>query len=232
MAGLGAALRVFELLDDEVVVGALVADGDRVTKGDRLATVRGRAITILAGERLALNLLGQLSGVATATRVLVDAIEGTDATILDTRKTVPLLRTLQKMAVAAGGGSNHRLGLYDQVLIKDNHIEAVGSAAEAVRRARAKVGEEMIVEVEIDHIEDLESVIEAGADIVLLDNMGPALLREAVAQASGRVLLEASGGITRDTVRAVAESGVDRISVGGITHSAPALDIGLDFEGG
>lgn len=232
MAGLGAALRVFELLDDEVVVGALVADGDRVTKGDRLATVRGPGITILAGERLALNLLGQLSGVATATRVLVDAIEGTDATILDTRKTVPLLRTLQKMAVAAGGGSNHRLGLYDQVLIKDNHIEAVGSAAEAVRRARAKVGEEMIVEVEIDHIEDLESVIEAGADIVLLDNMGPALLREAVAQASGRVLLEASGGITRDTVRAVAESGVDRISVGGITHSAPALDIGLDFEGG
>lgn len=230
IAGLGVALRVFELVDDEIAVGAVAADGDVVAAGTRLATVTGPARAILSAERLALNLLGQLSGVASATRVLVDAVEGTGATILDTRKTTPLLRSLQKMAVAAGGGANHRMGLYDQVLIKDNHIEAVGSPAEAVRRARESVGTEMIVEVEIDHLEDLESVIEAGADIVLLDNMGPTQLRAAVAAAAGRVQLEASGGITSETVRAVAESGVDRISVGAVTHSAPALDVALDFE--
>ncbi|MEM7417530.1 MAG: carboxylating nicotinate-nucleotide diphosphorylase [Gemmatimonadota bacterium] len=230
IAGLGVALRVFELLDDEVAVGAVATDGDVVEAGTRLATVHGPARSILSAERLSLNLLGQLSGVATATRALVDAVGGTSATILDTRKTVPLLRSLQKMAVSAAGGANHRMGLYDQVLIKDNHIEAVGSAAEAVRRAREAVGSEMIVEVEIDHLEDLEGVIEAGADIVLLDNMGPEELQSAVRRADGRVLLEASGGITSETVRAVAESGVDRISVGGITHSAPALDVALDFE--
>lgn len=230
IAGLGVALRVFELVDDGTAVGALAADGDVVAAGTRLATVTGPARSILAAERLALNLLGQLSGVATATRALVDRVEGTGARILDTRKTVPLLRTLQKMAVEAGGGMNHRMGLYDQVLIKDNHIEAVGSAAEAVRRARAHVGTDMKVEVEIESLDDLEPVIEAGADIVMLDNMDPATMRRAVAHAHGRVLLEASGGITLDTVRAVAESGVDYISVGALTHSAPALDVALDFE--
>lgn len=230
IAGLGIALRVFDLLDEGVASGALVSDGDVVTAGTRLATIHGSARSILAGERLALNLLGQLSGVATATRALVDRIEGTDAQIIDTRKTVPLLRSLQKLAVVAGGGGNHRMGLYDQVLIKDNHIEAVGSAAEAVRRARTHVGPDMTVEVEIEDLDDLESVIEAGADVVMLDNMAPDVMRRAVAQAAGRVLLEASGGITLDTVRAVAESGVDVISVGAVTHSAPSLDVALDFE--
>ncbi len=235
IAGLGPALRVFELVSDDVATAARVADGDLVEAGDPLATVEGPARAILAGERVALNLLGLLSGVATATRRLVDAVDGTETTIIDTRKTVPLLRRLQKAAVVAGGGRNHRMGLYDQVLIKDNHIEAVGSAAEAVRRARAFVDETMddsvLVEVEIETVDELEGVIEAGADIVMLDNMAPDDLRKAVESAAGRVLLEASGGITLETVRAVAESGVDMISVGALTHSAPSLDVGLDFEG-
>ena len=231
IAGLGVALRVFELVDEDIALGAVAQDGDVVAAGTRLATVRGLARSILAAERLALNLLGQLSGVATATRELVDRVEGTGARIIDTRKTVPLLRSLQKMAVVAGGGENHRMGLYDQVLIKDNHIEAVGSPAEAVRRARAHVGDSMKVEVEIESLDALEPVIEAGADIVMLDNMPPDRMREAVRRAEGRVLLEASGGITRETVRAVAESGVDMISVGALTHSSPSLDVALDFEG-
>jgi nicotinate-nucleotide pyrophosphorylase (carboxylating) len=231
VAGIGVALRVFELVDDGIAVGALVSDGDVVAEGTRLATVAGPARSILAAERVALNLLGQLSGVATATRALVDRVEGTRARILDTRKTVPLLRALQKMAVQAGGGMNHRMGLYDQVLIKDNHVEAVGSAAEAVRRARAHVGVDMKIEVEIESLDDLEPVIAAGADIVMLDNLDPDTMRTAVERVAGRVLLEASGGITLDTVRAVAESGVDYISVGALTHSAPSLDVSLDFEG-
>lgn len=230
IAGLGPALRCFELLDDGAEVGALVRDGDMVSAGTRLATVRGNTRAVLSAERLALNLLGQLSGVATATRRLVDQVEGTRASIVDTRKTVPLLRTLQKMAVVAGGGRNHRMGLFDQVLIKDNHVEAVGSPGEAVRRARAHVGEEMTVEVEIERLEDLEDVIEAGADVVMLDNMDPETMRRAVEQAGGRVVLEASGGITLETVRSVAESGVDVISVGALTHSSPSLDVALDFE--
>ena len=165
----------------------------------------------------------------------MDEVEGTRATIVDTRKTVPLLRSLQKHAVVAGGGRNHRMGLHDQVLIKDNHIQAVGSAAEAVGRARRHLaerygGEGIAVEVEIESVADLEPVIEAGADVVLLDNMAPGEMRRAVEIAGGRVLLEASGGITLETARAVAESGVDLISVGWLTHSAPALDVALEFE--
>lgn len=232
IAGLGVALRVFELVDEDLALGALATDGDHVSAGARLATIVGSARSILAAERLALNLLGQLSGVATATRGLVDRVEGTRARIIDTRKTTPLLRSLQKMAVVAGGGGNHRMGLYDQVLIKDNHIEAVGSPAEAVRRARDRVGDELKVEVEIERLEDLESVIDAGADIVMLDNMAPDIMRRAVELADGRVLLEASGGITAETVAEVAASGVDLISVGWLTHSAPALDVTLDFDAG
>jgi len=230
IAGLGVALRTFQLVDPAVQVGALVTDGTEITAGTMLATVTGPARSLLAAERVALNLLGRLSGIATATRELVDRIEGTGAEILDTRKTTPLLRALEKEAVRAGGGRNHRMGLYDAVLIKDNHIEAVGSVGEAVRRARARVGRDVHVEVEIDRVAQLDEAISAGADIVLLDNMRPAELRRAVERAAGRCLLEASGGITLANVRRVAETGVDFISVGWITHSAPSLDIGLDFE--
>ena len=229
VAGLGIALRVFTLLDDSVEVGALVSDGDRVRAGTRLASVTGPARSLLAAERVALNLLGHLSGVATATRSLVDRVEGTGATVIDTRKTTPLWRRLEKMAVVAGGGANHRMGLYDAVLIKDNHIEAVGSPAEAVRRARAHVGDDMSIEVEIERVEDLEPVIEATADVVMLDNMVPAEMRRAVKLARGRVRLEASGGITLQSIREIAETGIDLISVGSITHSALALDVALDF---
>lgn len=231
VAGLGVALRVFELLDGTVETGALVADGERVEAGAILASVAGPARALLAGERVALNLLGHLCGVATATRALVDRVEGTHATVIDTRKTTPLWRRLEKRAVEAGGGRNHRMGLFDAVLIKDNHISAVGSAAEAVQRAREHVGDDVRVEVEIESVDDLESVIAAGADIVMLDNMTPVEMRRAVEVARGRVMLEASGGVTLDTIRAVAETGVDLISVGWITHSAPALDVALDFEG-
>jgi nicotinate-nucleotide pyrophosphorylase (carboxylating) len=229
IAGVGTALRVFELVDGRVATGALELDGTVVEAGSVVASVRGPARAILAGERVALNLLGHLSGIATATRALVDRIHGTRARILDTRKTTPLWRTLEKRAVVAGGGSNHRMGLYDAVLIKDNHVQAVGSVAEAVRRARAKVGAEMHVEVEIERLQDLEPAIRSGADIVMLDNMSPARMRKAVSLAGGRCALEASGGVTLKNVRRIAETGVDFISVGWITHSAPALDVALDF---
>jgi nicotinate-nucleotide pyrophosphorylase (carboxylating) len=219
------------LVDGTIETGALVADGDIVAADTVLASVVGRARAILAGERVALNLLGHLSGVATATRALVDRIEGTHATILDTRKTTPLWRALEKQAVLAGGGANHRMGLYDTVLIKDNHIEAAGSVVEAVRRARAHVGRKVRVEVEIESIADLGPAIGAGADVVMLDNMTPAQMKRAVGLAAGRCLLEASGGITLANARRVAETGVDFISVGWITHSAPALDVALDLEG-
>jgi nicotinate-nucleotide pyrophosphorylase (carboxylating) len=226
----GTALRVFELVDSRVATAALELDGAMVDAGTVVASVSGPARAILAGERVALNLLGHLSGVATATRALVDRIAGTGAQILDTRKTTPLWRALEKRAVVAGGGTNHRMGLYDAVLIKDNHVQAVGSVAEAVRRARAKVGKKkMHVEVEIERLADLDPAIDAGADIVMLDNMSPARMRKAVEIARGRCALEASGGVTLSNVRRIAETGVDFISVGWITHSAPALDVALDF---
>jgi nicotinate-nucleotide pyrophosphorylase (carboxylating) len=226
---MGPALRVFELADVGVATGAVVTDGQVVEAGAELATVAGPARAILAGERLALNLLGHLSGIATSTRELADLVAGTGATILDTRKTTPLWRALEKMAVRAGGGDNHRMGLYDAVLIKDNHVRAVGSVGEAVRRARAHVGKRVKIEVEIESVRDLEAAVQAGADVVMLDNMRPAQMRRCVERARGRCLLEASGGITKRNIRRVAESGVDFISVGWITHSAPALDVALDF---
>ena len=229
VAGLAAALRVFQIVDESVRTDAYISLGTMVEERSKLASIKGPARSILAAERVALNVLGHLSGVATATRALVDAVEGTGATIVDTRKTTPGLRLLEKMAVRAGGGDNHRMGLSNAILIKDNHIQAVGSAAQAVRRARAHVGDTMKVEVEIESLAGLEAVIEAGADIVMLDNMDPDTMRAAVRQADGRCVLEASGGITLETVRAIAETGVDLISVGWITHSAPALDVALDF---
>jgi nicotinate-nucleotide pyrophosphorylase (carboxylating) len=229
IAGLTTALRTFSIVDESIHTSALVSEGTVVGAGAQLGSVRGPARAILSAERVALNVLGHLSGVATATRALVNAVEGTGTSIVDTRKTTPGLRLLEKGAVRAGGGKNHRMGLYDAVLIKDNHIEAVGSPAEAVRRARDHVGDTTKVEVEIEDLADLESVIEAGADIVMLDNMDPGTMRAAVEQAAGRCVLEASGGIKLETVREVAETGVDLISVGWITHSAPALDVALDF---
>jgi nicotinate-nucleotide pyrophosphorylase (carboxylating) len=216
-------------VDPRVATAALETDGTVVKADTVLASVRGPARAVLAGERVALNLLGHLSGVATATRSFVDRIEGTGARILDTRKTTPLWRALEKRAVVSGGGTNHRMGLHDAVLIKDNHVRAVGSVGDAVRRARKRVGRKVHVEVEIDRLTDLEPAIEAGADIVMLDNMPPARMRKAVELARGRCALEASGGVTLANVRRIAETGVDFISVGRITHSAPALDVALDF---
>ena len=216
-----------------VTVRPVVADGAAVAAGDLVLEAEGDARCLLVAERTALNLMQRLSGTATVTRAYVDAVAGTGARILDTRKTTPGLRALEKHAVVLGGGANHRIGLYDQVLIKENHIALMGASgpAEAVRRCRQALDPEQVVEVEIERLDDLAAVIEAGADIVLLDNLGPDDLRRAVAIRGERpVALEASGGITLATVRAVAETGVDRISVGALTHSVPALDLSLRCE--
>jgi nicotinate-nucleotide pyrophosphorylase (carboxylating) len=229
VAGVEVARAVFGRVDPELSFEAHLADGDRVERGGVIASLSGSARSILAAERTALNLLGRMSGVASATRALVDAVEGTGARITDTRKTMPGMRALDKHAVLVGGGVNHRMGLHDAVLIKDNHIAAVGDLAAAVARAREAVGPGVMVEVEVDTLEQLSTALGTGVDRVLLDNMGPGTLREAVEITGGAVTLEASGGVTLDTVRAVAEAGVDLISVGWITHSAPQLDIALDF---
>ncbi len=232
LAGLKVAAAVFAAVDPAVTVEPAAADGHDVVAGAVLARVRGPARGILTAERTALNLVGRLSGIATATRDLVVLVAGTKARIADTRKTTPGLRALEKYAVRVGGGVNHRFGLHDAVLIKDNHLAVAGGVTAAVRAARAHVGHLVQVEVEVESLEQLDEAIAAGADVVMLDNMAPAALREAVGRAAGRVVLEASGGITPETIRAVADSGVDLISVGWITHSAPALDVALDFEPG
>jgi nicotinate-nucleotide pyrophosphorylase (carboxylating) len=229
VAGIDVAAYVFEALDPSVVFSPLVGDGERVESGDHIATVSGHSRTILGGERTALNLLGRMSGVATATADLVEAVSGTGARISDTRKTMPGLRAIDKYAVRVGGGMNHRFGLYDAVLIKDNHLAAVGSIAGAVAAARAAVSPGVMIEVEVESLDQLAEVLETDADRVLLDNMGPELLRQAVEMAGGRLTTEASGGVTLGNVRLLAETGVDIISVGWLTHSAPQLDIALDF---
>ena len=229
VAGVPIAAEVFRLLDPAVTLTARAAEGCRVDAGATLADVAGPARALLTGERVALNLLGRLCGIATVTRGLVDAVAGTRAKIVCTRKTTPGLRALEKYAVRAGGGSNHRFGLDDAVLVKDNHLAIAGGVAEAVRRVRAAVGHLVKVEVEVDTLEQLAEALACPIDAVLLDNMPPERLAEAVRMAGGRVLTEASGGITPDTARAIAESGVDLLSVGWLTHSAPALDIGLDI---
>lgn len=230
ISGLPMAERVFALLDPAVRFESLVADGDAVTAATTLARVSGPARAILTGERTALNLLGHLSGVATATRALVHAVAGTHAAIVCTRKTTPGLRALEKYAVRCGGGANHRFGLDDAVLIKDNHLIAAGGVQPAIERARAAAGHLVKVECEVQTQAQLEEALAAHADVILLDNMTPAELAEGVRRIRGRAISEASGGITLETVRAVAESGVDLISVGWITHSAPTLDVALDFE--
>jgi nicotinate-nucleotide pyrophosphorylase (carboxylating) len=228
IAGGDCARLAWELLDDRVRVEDLLPDGSRVQPGTVIATVTGPARALLSGERVALNFLGHLSGVATGTATIADAIAHTQARVADTRKTIPGLRALQKHAVVAGGGSNHRFGLDDAVLIKDNHIAVAGGITPAVRAARAHVGHLVKIEVEVDSLEQLRELLDIRADAVLLDNMGADLLREAVHLIAGRMITEASGRITPTTAVPLAEAGVDLISVGWLTHSARVLDIGLD----
>jgi nicotinate-nucleotide pyrophosphorylase (carboxylating) len=231
-AGLHVAASVFAAVDPAVVVTPLVAEGAPFEAGATLAEVRGPARGLLTGERVALNLLQRMCGIATITAAYVAAVRGTRARILDTRKTTPGLRALEKAAVRAGGGLNHRFGLYDGVMLKDNHLEILAAQgvglSEAVRRAKIAVGPMVRVEVEVERVADVLVAAEAGADLILLDNMPPAEMRHAVQIVAGRALTEASGRITLATVRAAAESGVDYISVGALTHSARALDLGLD----
>jgi nicotinate-nucleotide pyrophosphorylase (carboxylating) len=229
VAGLDAALLAFELLDPTLDIAVLAADGSAVARGQRVARITGRARPVLAAERTALNLVSRLSGVATATRSLVDAISGHKAKIVCTRKTTPGLRILEKEAVRLGGGANHRFGLDDAMLIKDNHIALAGGVGEALRRARAYAGHLVKIELEVDTLEQLAEALAVGIDAVLLDNMDPQTLRRAVQMVAGRAVTEASGRITRDTAPEIAAAGVDLISSGWITHSAPILDLGLDI---
>lgn len=231
VAGLRCAELAWQLVDPRIIIAIHLPDGSRVEPGSVIATASGPARGILTGERVALNFLGQLSGVATATRRVADAIAHTRARVADTRKTVPGLRALQKYAVRCGGGANHRFGLDDAVLIKDNHIAVAGGVRQAVTAARAGVGHLVKIEVEVDSLAQLAELLEVGADAVLLDNMSPELLREAVALVGGRMVTEASGRITPATAVPIAEAGVDLISVGWLTHSARVLDIGLDYLG-
>jgi nicotinate-nucleotide pyrophosphorylase (carboxylating) len=228
VAGLACARLAIAELDPAAEFKALVEDGAAVAAGEALARVEANARALLAAERVALNLLGRLSGVATLTRAYVEAVAGTGAAIVDTRKTTPGLRALEKYAVRCGGGTNHRFGLDDAVLIKDNHIAACGSVGEAVRRARAAAGHLVKIEVEVDGLDQLEEALKYGPDVVMLDNFALSDLVEAVRRTGGRAVLEASGGVSLETVRGIAETGVDVISVGALTHSASVLDIGLD----
>jgi nicotinate-nucleotide pyrophosphorylase (carboxylating) len=232
VSGLSVALEVFRAVSDGVSFQreAGIEDGARVTAGTVLCAVRGPARALLTAERTALNFMQHLSGIATLTARYVHAVAGTNARIVDTRKTVPGMRALAKAAVRHGGGRNHRFGLDDGILIKDNHILAASSIAAAVSGARAAGGYLLKVEVECDTLEQVSEALDAGADVLLLDNMPPQTLREAASRCRGRALTEASGGITLATVRAIAETGVDAISVGALTHSAPAADIALDFD--
>ncbi|MFU8839933.1 MAG: carboxylating nicotinate-nucleotide diphosphorylase [Nitriliruptoraceae bacterium] len=229
IAGLDVALAVFPALDRDVTATRACADGDRVPAGTILASVAGPTRALLTGERTALNLLGHASGIATATREVVDAVAGTGARIVDTRKTTPGLRALERYAVRCGGGHNHRFGLFDAVMLKDNHLVAAGGIRPAVAAVRERVGHTVHVEVEVDHLAQVEEALAAGADSILLDNLGDEDLRAAVALVAGRAVTEASGGITPDRVAAVAATGVDVISLGWLTHSAPRLDVALDL---
>jgi nicotinate-nucleotide pyrophosphorylase (carboxylating) len=228
VAGLPIAEAFFRALDPDVTLTRLVQDGEQAPAGTPLLRLRGRARALLTAERSALNTLQHLSGIATLTRTYVDAIAGTGATLLDTRKTIPGLRVLEKYATRMGGATNHRMGLWDAAMIKDNHVAVAGSIEAAARRA-ADAGIARII-VEVDRIDQIEPALKGGATHLLLDNMAPAMLAEAVALVAGRVPTEASGGVRLDTIRAIAESGVTYVSVGRITQSAPAADIGLDFS--
>ncbi len=230
LAGIEVATAVFHRLDPDVEIDVLVTDGVDVPAAKVVATVRGSARAVLTAERTALNFLGRMSGIATMTAEVVKAVAGTGARVSGTRKTTPGMRALEKYAVATGGGINHRFGLYDAVMIKDNHIVAAGSISEAVEQARSSIGHMVKIEVEVDTLQQLSEVLGLEVDVVLCDNMSVATLREAVAMVDGRIVVEASGGITSDTARQIAETGVDVLSIGWLTHSSPSLDVGLDFR--
>jgi len=228
IAGLDVARAAYELLDSDVDFSAQLADGSRVTRGGLLALVSGRTSSLLTAERTALNFLGRMSGIATLTRQFVDAVAGTRAVVLDTRKTAPGLRLVDKLAVKLGGGGNHRIGLYDMILIKDNHIDYAGGIEEAVRRARA-YDSGLPIEVEARSVADVNVALSLGVERILLDNMSVEQMSEAVALTNGRAKLEASGNVTLETVRRIAETGVDFISVGALTHSAKVFDVSFDY---
>ncbi len=230
VAGLDAARTCFELLDDDIRWEPLVVEGSRVGQGEAIARVSGSLAVLLTGERTALNLLARLSAIATLTARFVAAIEGTDARIIDTRKTTPGMRILEKAAVRVGGGGNHRFGLDDGILIKDNHVRAAGGVSEAVKRARNSAPHGLVVEVEVTTLEELDEALAAGAPAILLDNMDPGTVRRAVERAGGEAVLEASGGMDLSNVRAYAETGVDLISIGALTHSAGSVDVSLEVE--
>ncbi len=231
IAGLNCVEETFYALDRKIAFNAKVKDGAKVAAKELLAEISGDARNILTGERVALNFLGHLSGVATLTAAYAEKIKHTKAKIVDTRKTTPGLRALEKYAVRCGGGVNHRMGLDDAVLIKDNHIAVAGGIAQVLKTSRAAVGHLVKIEIEVDTLKQFEEVLKAGrADVVMLDNMDPVTMKRAVEMNAGKLVLEASGGVSLDTVALIAESGVDVISVGALTHSAPVLDIGLDIE--
>jgi len=230
VAGLQLVESAFEMLDPDVTIDVVVPDGGSVAANGAIARITGNARALLTAERVAMNFLGHLSGIATLTRRYVDAVAGTHARIIDTRKTTPGLRAFEKLAVRAGGGLNHRFGLYDAILIKDNHIVAAGGIGPALQRARVLAGHMVKIEIEVTTLAELVEALAHAPDAVLLDNMPPDLLKAAVAKVAGRAVTEASGGVNLATVRAIAQTGVDLISVGALTHSAPSLDVGFDFE--
>ena len=231
LCGIDVALRVFTILQEKGFEATVYKhDGDVLEKGDIIAEIHGKTRTLLKGERTALNLLQHMSGVATATRQAVKAVEGTNASIADTRKTLPGLRPLQKYAVTVGGGRNHRYNLSDAAMLKDNHVDAGGGISPAVAKLRQKLGHMTKIELEVRNLDELGQALEAGVDVIMLDNMSCEEMREAVAITNGRALLEASGGITAETLRAIAETGVDIISMGALTHSVTAFDISLKIS--
>ncbi len=230
VSGLALARAAFHALDPALAFTVTKPDGSIVANGDTIAEISGSARAILSAERVALNFMGRMSGIATLTARYVAAVAGTRAAIVDTRKTTPGLRAFEKYAVRCGGGRNHRIGLFDAVLIKDNHIIAAGGLERAIKAARDHAGHILKIEVEVDTLEQLERVLQHSVDAVLLDNMSPETLKKAVTMVAGRSLTEASGGVNLDSVRDIAETGVDLISVGALTHSAPVLDLGLDFQ--
>ena len=227
VCGVEVAVRVFKILDENISFEILKNDGDQVKKGDEILRLKGKTAVLLKGERTALNLIQHMSGIATASNKYAKIVEGTKASIADTRKTLPGLRPLQKYAVMTGGAKNHRYNLSDAAMLKDNHIDAAGGITKAITKLRSKIGHMTKIEVETRNLDELREALAAKADIIMLDNMSPELMKQAVEITDGRAVLEASGGITDETLRAVAESGVDIISVGALTHSVQAFDISM-----